>query len=84
MARRTEQTGLLWGRRQRRQQRGPAHRRSGAAGETAVSFAGTPRTRRQGGSSQDRALYACGCGHVFAALVSTSVDCPECGDTQAW
>lgn len=42
------------------------------------------RSRRGGGLTQDRALYACGCGHVFDALVSTSVDCPECGDTQAW
>jgi hypothetical protein len=39
---------------------------------------------RQGGSSEDRAVYNCGCGYVFAALVSTSVDCPHCGDAQAW
>jgi predicted RNA-binding Zn-ribbon protein involved in translation (DUF1610 family) len=49
-----------------------------------VSFPVTPRQRRQGGPSLDQALYACSCGNVFAALVSTSVDCPECGDTQAW
>ena len=42
------------------------------------------RSRRQGGQSQDRALYSCGCGFAFDALVSTSVDCPHCGRTQAW
>jgi hypothetical protein len=40
--------------------------------------------RRHGGPSQDRALYTCSCGFVFEALVSTSVGCPHCGDTQAW
>ena len=34
--------------------------------------------------SQDRALYACDCGHAFSAGVSTSVDCPRCGAGQAW
>jgi hypothetical protein len=29
-------------------------------------------------------MYACQCGFVFEALVSTSVDCPHCGGTQAW
>lgn len=42
------------------------------------------RSRRLGGPSQDRALYSCGCGYAFDALVSTSVDCPHCGDRQAW
>ena len=42
------------------------------------------RSHRLGGSSQDRALYSCGCGYAFDALVSTSVDCPHCGDRQAW
>jgi hypothetical protein len=44
----------------------------------------TPRGRREGGHSQDRALYTCGCGFAFDALVSTSVGCPHCGSTQAW
>jgi len=44
----------------------------------------TPRDPRQGGQSQDQALYSCGCGHRFEALVSTSVGCPRCGGTQAW
>ncbi len=39
---------------------------------------------RQGGPSQDQALYSCQCGMVFEALVSTSVGCPHCGSSQAW
>ena len=34
--------------------------------------------------TQDAALYSCGCGYVFTAPVSTSVDCPHCGADQAW
>lgn len=34
--------------------------------------------------TNDQAIYACGCGFVFQAPVSTSVDCPHCGGTQAW
>jgi hypothetical protein len=34
--------------------------------------------------SQDAALYACGCGYVFKAAVTTSVGCPHCGTDQAW
>jgi DNA-directed RNA polymerase subunit RPC12/RpoP len=29
-------------------------------------------------------VYSCGCGFVFEAQVSTSVDCPHCGGPQAW
>ena len=43
-----------------------------------------PRERRQGGPSQDRALYTCECGYAFEALVTTSVGCPHCERTQAW
>jgi hypothetical protein len=42
------------------------------------------RERRQGGPSQDRALYTCECGYAFEALVTTSVGCPHCARTQAW
>ncbi len=58
-----------------------AEARGTAAGLEAPKAA--PR-RRHGGPSQDRALYSCQCGFVFDALVSTSVGCPHCGDTQAW
>jgi rubrerythrin len=34
--------------------------------------------------AHDHALYTCVCGYVFEAPVSTSVDCPHCGETQAW
>ncbi|HWE33665.1 MAG TPA: hypothetical protein VG410_09280 [Solirubrobacteraceae bacterium] len=39
---------------------------------------------RDAGPSQDSALYNCGCGFVFEAAVTTSVDCPHCGNHQAW
>jgi hypothetical protein len=34
--------------------------------------------------SEDTATYNCGCGYVFTAPVSTTVDCPHCGTDQAW
>ncbi len=40
--------------------------------------------RRVPPAPQDRAVYSCGCGFVFAQEVSTSVACPHCGGTQAW
>jgi hypothetical protein len=43
----------------------------------------TDSARRAGGP-EDRALYACACGHAFTAAVSTSVGCPRCGTAQAW
>jgi hypothetical protein len=43
----------------------------------------TDSARRAGGP-EDRALYACACGHAFKAPVSTSVGCPRCGASQAW
>jgi predicted RNA-binding Zn-ribbon protein involved in translation (DUF1610 family) len=42
------------------------------------------RRRREAGAPTDAAVYACQCGFVFKALVSTSVDCPHCGGAQAW
>jgi hypothetical protein len=81
--RRTESASLLWGRRPRRSGRG-GHPRPAANHAPAPTWESSPRARRQGGPSQDHALYACSCGYVFAALVSTSVDCPACGSTQAW
>jgi hypothetical protein len=53
-------------------------------GPLAEAPSGQSRSRRHGGPSEDRALYTCHCGYVFDALVSTSVDCPHCGGTQAW
>jgi predicted RNA-binding Zn-ribbon protein involved in translation (DUF1610 family) len=42
------------------------------------------RRRREAGATEDHAVYTCQCGFVFEALVSTSVDCPHCGGSQAW
>lgn len=42
------------------------------------------RRARESGGPLDRAQYACSCGYVFDAEVSTSVSCPHCGTPQAW
>jgi rubrerythrin len=42
------------------------------------------RRARAVGGPIDRAQYACSCGYVFEADVSTSVSCPHCGTPQAW
>jgi hypothetical protein len=39
---------------------------------------------RAAGGPLDQAAYACGCGYLFAAPVSTTVRCPHCGASQAW
>ena len=73
-----------WGSREHRpdETRSSVGRTAQAAGRFELD--GPRHSHRQGGPSEDRALYSCGCGYVFAALVSTSVDCPHCGDAQAW
>jgi hypothetical protein len=52
----------------------------------AVTTESTPvrGRRREAGGMQDEAVYACECGFVFHAAVSTSVGCPHCGGPQAW
>ncbi|MFP5361993.1 MAG: hypothetical protein ACLGI5_04620 [Thermoleophilia bacterium] len=42
------------------------------------------RRMRDAGGPDDRACYSCGCGFVFVAPVSTSVQCPHCDTGQAW
>jgi hypothetical protein len=39
---------------------------------------------RAAGGPLDQASYACECGYLFAAPVSTTVACPHCGTPQAW
>ncbi|MGA2163890.1 MAG: hypothetical protein ABSH36_05410 [Solirubrobacteraceae bacterium] len=39
---------------------------------------------RESGGPTDLACYACQCGYVFTAAVSTTVECPHCGTPQAW
>jgi len=41
------------------------------------------RVRRAGGPV-DEASYACACGCVFLAPVSTTVACPHCAAQQPW
>jgi hypothetical protein len=45
--------------------------------------AAAERVRESGGPT-DLACYACHCGYVFAAAVSTTVECPHCSTPQAW
>jgi len=47
---------------------------------------GAPRARsvEARDANADSACYACSCGYVFNAAVSTSVSCPHCGARQAW
>jgi hypothetical protein len=39
---------------------------------------------RDAGGPVDSASYACQCGLLFEARVSTTVMCPRCGTGQAW
>jgi hypothetical protein len=64
--------------RRRARRNGHSRGRSSARTEAAQSH------RRHGGPPEDHALYSCGCGFVFEAAVSTSVECPHCGSGQAW
>jgi hypothetical protein len=64
--------------------RQPARLRRLTSGPADAVAAGIPRSRRGADPSEDHATYNCGCGFVFEAPVSTSVDCPHCSATQAW
>jgi rubrerythrin len=79
---------------------GPSRRRAVARREEPVSAATEPepdraaggrddelfdeRRLRASGGPNDRVQYTCGCGFVWAADVSASVACPQCGASQAW
>jgi hypothetical protein len=39
---------------------------------------------RSAGGPDDRASYACQCGYLFVAPVSTTVTCPHCRAPQPW
>ncbi|MGA8365388.1 MAG: hypothetical protein WB709_12845 [Solirubrobacteraceae bacterium] len=39
---------------------------------------------RQAGGPTDLASYTCACGYLFVASVTTTVECPHCGASQAW
>lgn len=58
---------------------GTARQRHAAAGVRADR-----RNHAAAVSSHDRASYACHCGLLFEAPVTTTVACPNCGAAQAW
>jgi hypothetical protein len=51
---------------------------------TASDHGHTRERDRRSSGTEDQALYSCGCGYAFKARVTTSVGCPQCGQTQAW
>jgi hypothetical protein len=62
----------------RRRHTGPRHAGAHTPSRNPV------RELRDGGPSEDTALYTCHCGFIFEAHVLTSVDCPHCGNGQVW
>jgi predicted Zn-ribbon and HTH transcriptional regulator len=74
-------------RRQRSHTHGQARqqRATGGADATIGRSADPAAARvRQAGGPLDRASYACNCGYVFVAPVTTTVACPHCQAQQAW
>ncbi len=65
-------------------ERGDAQKQAPETTETIETTGVTRRRRREAGVTEDHAVYTCECGFVFEAPVSTSVDCPHCGGSQAW
>jgi hypothetical protein len=57
--------------------------RAGADTPTRAADLAVQRVRSAGGPI-DEASYACSCGLVFCAPVSTTVACPHCRAQQAW
>jgi hypothetical protein len=76
---------LLHPRGERRHPRRQRHRRAARTGESAAQPCDPAVQRvREAGGPVDRASYACACGYLFSAAVSTTVACPHCGADQAW
>lgn len=69
--------------RNRAGRRSGPHPRRTAKPELPAAARDAARHRRAGGP-EDRALYLCACGCHFEADVTASVDCPSCGQGQAW
>jgi hypothetical protein len=67
----------------RRHLRQPSRRRDAQEPITRPTDTAVQRVREAGGPV-DRASYACQCGLLFEAKVSTTVMCPHCGAGQAW
>ncbi|MGB0094455.1 MAG: hypothetical protein WBP81_18235 [Solirubrobacteraceae bacterium] len=72
-------------RRRRQGQDRSASRQLAPQSDTETTLKRAPgRHAREEIPPEDRAVYACQCGFVFGAPVSTTVACPECGQGQAW
>jgi hypothetical protein len=56
----------------------PGHAQTSPVADPAMQRA------RDAGGPLDEACYACHCGFVFRAPVSTTVSCPHCRAPQAW
>jgi hypothetical protein len=79
-------------------EQGAGEPRTQMTGEPRTQMTGEPRTQmtggggvdvavqrvREAGGPVDHACYACACGLLFQARVSTTVTCPHCGAGQAW
>jgi hypothetical protein len=73
-------------RRSGRRDHAPARHAPEAAAPESPAVDDHPQERRarESGGPMDNAAYHCGCGLVFEAAVSTTVQCPHCGAGQAW
>jgi hypothetical protein len=74
---------------ERRHSRRHRPRRAARTGEPSASPHDPPRDPavqrvREAGGPMDQASYACACGYLFHASVSTTVSCPHCGADQTW
>jgi hypothetical protein len=73
--------------RERRRSRDEQHRRKPVRppADPAAQVADLAVARvRSAGGPLDEASYACSCGLLFRAPVSTTVVCPHCHAQQAW
>jgi hypothetical protein len=70
-------------RRTREERHGRDSARPGSDVPARVADLAVQRVRSAGGPL-DEASYACACGFVFRAAVSTTVTCPHCQAEQAW
>jgi hypothetical protein len=70
-------------RRTRDERHGRDRPRASAEAPARVADLAVQRVRSAGGPL-DEASYACACGFVFRAPVSTTVACPHCQAEQAW
>jgi hypothetical protein len=72
--------------RERRRSRADQHKREQHGRADPAAHAADPAVERvrSAGGPIDQASYACQCGLMFLAPVSTTVVCPHCHAPQAW